>query len=227
VLRKLYLLIRAMPKTLYFNFKYLPFKKAIRLPFIVSHRVWIMDAKGVVKINKENLSPAMIKIGFGEVGIFDQMRERSVWKVLGEVNFQGAASLGHGTKISVEEKGKLTLGENVIITAESSIICRNEIVLEDDVMVSWETQIMDSDLHFIKDNENNIINCDEKIKIGRKTWIGSRCTILKGVNLAPESIVAAGTIVSKAINKSLEGKEKCLIGGNTPKIIKEEVTWEK
>lgn len=194
---------------------------------MVSHRVWLMDTRGVVKINSENLKPAMIKIGFGEVGIFDQMRERSIWKVLGEVNFQGSASLGHGTKISVEEKGKLTLGENVIITAESSIVCRKEIILEDDVMVSWETQIMDSDLHFIKDNENNIINCDEKVQIGRKTWIGSRCSILKGVTLAPESIIAAGTIVSKAINKQLEGKEKCLIGGNPPKIIKEEVTWEK
>jgi acetyltransferase-like isoleucine patch superfamily enzyme len=226
-MRKFYLLLRAIPKTLYFNFKYLPLKKAIKFPIIVSHRVWLMAAKGKVSINSENINTAMIKIGFGEVSIFDQMRERSVWRVLGSVEFSGGAAIGHGTKISVDTQGKLTLGKDVIITAESSIICNKEINIGDGAMISWETQIMDSDLHSIIDEENNVINSDEKIEIGKNTWIGCRCLILKGAKLEEGSIIAAGTTISKAFEKKVERKTHCLIGGIPAKIIKENLRWEK
>lgn len=226
-MRRLYLFIRAIPKTLYFNLKYLPFKSAIKFPFFISHRVWLMETKGTVKINCEELKPAMIKIGFGEVGIFDQMRERSIWKVQGLVEFHGAASLGHGTKISVETQGRLAVGKDAIVTAESSIICTKEIVLEDEVMISWDVQIMDTDLHAIRNVSGEVINYDEKVSIGARSWIGSRAMILKGVNLTKGSVVAAGTVVSKSINNVIEKNENLLIGGNPPRIIKENVIWEK
>lgn len=221
--RKAYLLIRAIPKTLYFNFKYLPFKSAMRLPILVSHRVWLMDTQGEVYIKEDTLSPFMIKLGFNEVGIFDQMRERTVWNVKGRVNFNGTALIGHGSKISVDPKGTLNLGKELIITAESSIICRKEITLKDGVMVSWETQIMDSDLHSIVDGEGETINVDEAVEIGEKSWLGCRCLILKGVKLKAGTIVAAGTTVSKAVNGI--DKEKCLVGGTPIKILKENVEF--
>ncbi len=221
--RKAYLLIRAIPKTLYFNFKYLPFKKAMRLPILVSHRVWLMDTQGEVDIKEDNLTPFMIKLGFNEVGIFDQMRERTVWNVKGKVNFKGTALIGHGSKISVDPKGTLNLGKELIITAESSIICRNEITLKDGVMISWETQIMDSDLHSIVDGEGKIVNSDEAVEIGEKSWIGCRCLVLKGVKLKPGTIVAAGTTVSKSVNYI--DKEKSLIGGNPIGILRENVEF--
>lgn len=225
-MRKLYLLIRAIPKTIYFNLKYLPFKKAIKFPVVISHRVWLMSVKGRLKIDSEVFKPAMIKIGFGEVGIFDQMKERSVWKVEGEVEFKGKASIGHGSKICVGEEGKLTFGENIIITAESSIICNKEINIDDDAMISWETLIMDTDLHPIIDENNNIINNNEKVEIGKKVWIGCRCLILKGVRIESGSIIAAGTTVSKAIAKEGQGRKQCLFAGSPPRVIKENVSWE-
>lgn len=225
-MKKLYLLIRAIPKTIYFNFKYLPFKEAIKFPFIISHRVWLMDCKGKVSINS-NLSTGMIKVGFGEVSIFDQMRERSVWRVLGDVEFSGRAAIGHGTKISVDKGGKLLFGKDIIITAESSIICNKEINIGDEAMISWETQIMDSDLHSIIDVDNNVINNDEKIEIGKKVWVGCRCLILKGVKIEDGSIIAAGTTISKAFNNKIQREKNCLIGGTPPKILRENLKWIK
>ena len=52
------------------------------------------------------------------------------------------------------------------------------------------------------------------IRIGNNCWIGSKCTILDGVNLGNRTIVAAGAVVSK----SFEGN--CIIGGIPAKIIK-------
>ena len=225
MMRKIYLLIRAIPKTLYFNFKYLPFKQAIKLPILVSHRMWLMTTGGRVKLSSHSISPFMVKMGFNEVGIFDQMRSRGVINLNGEIEFKGAAAIGHGSKISVEKEGKLTIGENVIITAETSIICTKEINIGNDVMLSWEVQIMDSDLHQIMDKDKNIINPSEKVNIGDKTWIGCRCLILKGTNLKKGTIVAAGTTVSKSANIKIE-KENSLIGGNPLKVLKEEVTFK-
>lgn len=226
-MRKLYLILRAIPKTIYFNFKYLPFKEAIKFPIMVSHRVWLMETGGKLSIDTKTLKPAMIKLGFGEVGIFDQMRERSIWQVSGEVQFKGKASIGHGSKLSVGSEGKLTFGKDIIITAETSIICHKGITIGDEAMISWEAQIMDSDLHQIIDEENRVINGDSEIHIGKKVWIGCRCLILKGTKLEEGSIVAAGTTLSKSFNKEEPRKANCLIGGNPPKILKENLTWKK
>ncbi|HAR84937.1 hypothetical protein IO99_05000 [Clostridium sulfidigenes] len=225
-MRRLYLIIRAIPKTIYFNFKYLPFKKAIKLPIIVSHRVWLMKSRGNVNINSNVIKPAMIKLGFGEVGIFDSMRSRSVWNVSGTVNFSGTATLGHGIKVSVEDEGKLNIGNNLIVTAESSIICRREISLGENVMISWQAQIMDSDLHPIINSENIVINKDEPIDIGDNSWIGSRVILLKGVKLPKGTIVAAGSTLNKGALKSIKEKENSLIGGEPIRILKENVTFK-
>lgn len=224
-MRKLYLALRAIPKTLYINFKYLPFREAIKLPIMVSHRVWLMETKGSIELKVKEIKPAMIKLGFGEVGIFDQMKERSVLKLEGSMEFRGSANIGHGCKICVSKEGKLTFGSEVIITAESSIICNKEVNIAEEAMISWETLIMDSDLHPIYDENNNRINNDEKIEIGRKVWIGCRCTILKGVSLDEGSIIAAGTTVSKAIIKEGQGKTNCLFAGSPPKVLREKVEW--
>jgi len=223
-LRKVYLIIRSIPKTLYFNIKYLPFSQGIKMPILVSHRMWIMNPQGQVTIECEEIKPFMIKLGFNEVGIFDQMRSRGVWNVNGKVCFKGKANVGHGSKISVESKGELVFGQNVIITAESSIICRKNIVIKDNVMISWEAQIMDTDLHEIIDNQGKIINKDEAIEIGEGVWVGSRTMILKGVTLKNGIIVAASTVVSKSANKIM--KEYSLIGGNPVRILKDEVTFK-
>ncbi|MEG0308851.1 MAG: acyltransferase [Clostridium sp.] len=223
-LRRIYLLIRAIPKTVYFNMKYLPLSQAIKMPVLVSHRMWIMNLGGQVTVDNKEIKPFMIRLGFNEVGIFDQMRSRGVWNVNGKVIFKGKAAIGHGSKISVESKGELEFGENTIITAESSIICRKNIVIKSDVMISWEVQIMDTDLHAIIDKQGDIINEDEKVEIGHGVWIGSRAMILKGVILKRGVIVAASTVISKSSNKIM--KECSLVGGNPVKILKEDVTFK-
>lgn len=58
-----------------------------------------------------------------------------------------------------------------------------------------------------------------KIKIGNNCFIGARSTILYGVTLADNVIVAAGSVVTKSFSE-----ENIIIGGNPAKAIS---TWEK
>jgi len=79
--------------------------------------------------------------------------------------------------------------------------------------------------YFSAHPENHNFNDDKKsirlqgvsrkgIKIGKNCWIGSKVTILDGVNIGKNSVIASGAVV----NKSFE--DNVVIGGVPAKIIK-------
>lgn len=208
-------------KTLYFNFKYLPFCLAIKLPILISKNVYLRATKG--KIIIENfITTGMIEIGYGEVGIFDDKKSRSIWFMKGgTVIFKGKAHLGHGTKISVEENAVLILGGNFVISAESSVVISKKISFGNDCTVSWDVLIMDTDFHSMRDENGIIVNNPEEIMIGNKVWIGCRNLILKGAVIPDNSIIAANSLV----NKKLEGENQ-LFAGIPVKILKSKINWE-
>lgn len=212
--------ILGIPKTLYFNFKYLNLKEAIRLPIVLSNKVLLSSVKGSVIINCMSKT-GIIKIGFNNVKNFDRKKRRTIWSVDGKVIFYGSARIGHGSKILVESTGKLIIGDDFNITAEASIICGKEIEFGRNCLVSWENQIMDKDYHQILDFGDNILNNSKKITFGDNVWIGSRCTILKGVSIANNTVIASNSCV---VNKFT--KENVIIGGNPGKIIKESIKWK-
>ncbi len=211
-------ILRSIPKTLRFNFHYFPFKTAVKLPVVVSHRTFLRELNGKVNL-PENIDTAMVKIGFGDVGHYDRKRSRTIWQVSGEVNFAGKASIGHGSKISV--RGKLNFGEKFNMTAESTIVCAKEITFGNDCLVSWDVLLMDTDEHPLYNSGNQRINDDKPIVIGNHVWIGCKCIILKGAQMPDNSVLAAGTL----LKTEFAGNNQ-VVGGNPPAILKREVRWE-
>ena len=219
-LRALCLAIRALPKSVVFNLKYFALKDAIRLPVLVSHQVWLKRAEGTVVLDvpSEQLKPGLVKIGFGDVGIFDRRYSRTVWDVSGKVVFRGRTLIGHGSKVSVS--GTLILGGDFTITAESAIVCRKEIRIGAGCLVSWDVLIIDSDFHKIYDESDERLNDDARIQIGDRVWIGCRALILKGVTLGNGCVVAANTTLTKPVLG-----DGSLIAGNPARIVREDITW--
>lgn len=62
-IKKILHFIISMPKTIYFNFKYLSVKDAIKLPILVSNRVFLENVGGKILIDGP-VKFRMIKIGF-------------------------------------------------------------------------------------------------------------------------------------------------------------------
>ena len=77
---------------------------------------------------------------------------------------------------------------------------------------------MDTDFHKIYQN-GNLINEDKPIVIGNHCWIGMNCQILKGSSIPNDSIIAAGSIITKTLTR-----ENCIYASN--KIIKENIEWK-
>ena len=79
---------------------------------------------------------------------------------------------------------------------------------------------MDSNFHPIYHSDSIArINPDKGIIIGDHCWVGSRCNILKGVQIGNDCIIAFGSTVTKSFSKN------GLIIGND-KILKEKVMWK-
>ena len=214
------ILIKINIKTIYFNFHYFDFKQAIKFPIFISNHTNLLITKGTVEI-KGRISPGMILFGYRNIGIFDKKYSRSIWEVKGKVIFNGIANIGHGTKISVGPKGLLTLGYCFNITAESTIVCFNDIAIGNDSLISWDCLIMDTDFHNIYLSDGKRINNDRPIIIGNKNLIFCRSLILKGANLADGSVVAANSVVGKKFDS-----ENSIIGGAPAKLIKDNIKWD-
>jgi acetyltransferase-like isoleucine patch superfamily enzyme len=213
-------LARVNFKSLIFNLKYLPFKQAIKFPFLISRKVSLLKTKGEIVI-ENNIQTGMIQIGYGQIGIFDKKKSRSIWQVSGKVIFKGKTNIGHGSKISVAEFGLLELGNNFNVTAESSIVAHKHIQFGEDCLISWECLIMDTDFHKIYDKEKKIINSPTPIIIGKKVWISCRSLILKGTKIADNTIIGGGSLVSKDISN-----QSGLYAGSPVKFLKKDITWE-
>jgi carbonic anhydrase/acetyltransferase-like protein (isoleucine patch superfamily) len=209
-------ILLSIPKTLRFNFHYFPFKTAIKLPVVVSHRTFLRELHGQVEI--PTARTAMVKIGFGDVGHYDRKRSRTIWQVSGTVAFGGNASIGHGSKISV--RGKVRFGANFNMTAESTIVCAKEITFGDDCLLSWGVLVMDTDEHPLYNAAGDRINPDKEIRLGNHVWVGCKCMLLKGSTVPDNTVVAAGTHLRTAYSG-----ENQVIGGNPPTVWKEDVRW--
>jgi acetyltransferase-like isoleucine patch superfamily enzyme len=86
----------------------------------------------------------------------------------------------------------------------TSIVARSKTVyIGEATMVAPNVTIMDSDFHPVALVENRVslpgFSTDDGVRIGRNCWIGTRAIILKGVEIGDNSIVAAGSIVSRDI----------------------------
>lgn len=211
-------ILLSVPKTLRFNLHYFPLKTALKLPVFVSHRTFLRELHGKIVL-PEKVDTAMIKIGFGDVGHYDRKHSRSIWQVSGTVIFEGKASIGHGSKLSV--RGNLTFGSDFNMTAESTIVCAHKISFGNDCLLSWDILIMDTDEHPIINQDGIRTNPDKPILVGNHVWIGCKCTLLKGTEIPNNTVVAAGTLLTSAFSG-----ENQVIGGNPPTILKSDVRWE-
>lgn len=101
---------------------------------------------------------------------------------------------------------RIVIGKNSGFSG-TSIVARKEIIIGENVMVGADTQIGDTDDH------NDILGTeDASVHIGKNVFIGMHCMILKGVTIGDNSIIAAGSIVTKDIPaNSIAGGVPCKV----------------
>ncbi|MDN3664920.1 MULTISPECIES: acyltransferase [Algibacter] len=121
------------------------------------------------------------------------------------------------TSIVVGKNAKLSIGDRVGIS-NTAIYCAQEIVIKNNVLIGGDCKIYDTDFHSVKIEDRLAIpeqNIQTKpVFIASGVFIGTGSIILKGVKIGENSVVAAGSVVSKSIPANE------IWGGNPIKFIK-------
>ncbi len=214
-----WLYFRAIPKTALFNLRYFGFRGLLHPPVLVSHRVKLSRLRGAVGIPPD-LPRFSVRLGFGNVGLFDSSRSRSIWENFGTVCFEGKSDIGHGCKLSIGPDGVLSFGPGFAVTAESAIRCGHRISFGAGCLLSWDVLVMDQDFHPVYDAAGIRLNPDRPIHIGDRVWIGCRSVILKGAVIGDGSVVAAGSLVTGRFDSPA-----LLLAGHPARIIRTDVSW--
>lgn len=195
-LRNIGRILFSLPSTLYFNFRYFPFKQAIHLPVVLYRPTILGNGKYILE---GNAYFGKIKLGFPLVSVF---KEKGVSiENNGVVIFKGSVILGGGSGVSVGKTGTLVFGDRYCNQTGGKIVCYHSIEFGDKVRVGWHTIVCDTDFHTMKSEDGlNYTKGYGPIKIGDEVWISSYCKIYKNTEIPSKCIVGASTIVSKKVD---------------------------
>lgn len=112
--------------------------------------------------------------------------------------------------VTVVRGNNVKIGRNVVIMNNSLFMAAGGITIEDDVMVAANAQLI-SNNHDLYDHQ--VLTC-KPVHLKRNCWIGAGATILPGVTIGENAVVAAGAVVTKDVESNT------VVGGNPAKIIK-------
>jgi len=114
---------------------------------------------------------------------------------------------------------QLVIGNRVTINFRNVISVAKSVRIGDDTMIAGDVVILDNISHPVSPRRrlaHDALTADEAdpVTIGRNVWVGARTMILRGVSIGDNSIVAAGSVVTKSVPANT------VVAGNPAKAIK-------
>ena len=211
----------SIPRSLYYNFRLLPFSQAIKVPIFLSNYVTIKLKDGSrVEISAEKVHVGMIKIGYTQCDFFTARHHKSVLNIgKGQLIFKGFANIGAGAKLSIDKDASLIFDNQFWSTGPLLIIARKQIQFGRNCVLSWNISVMDHDAHDIY-HGGVLVNTPQPVLFDNHCWIGFNSPILKGSIIPENSVIAANSVITKA-----DFEKNSVIAGVPGMTIKNGVNW--
>ena len=211
-------------KTIYINFKTLPFNKAVRLPIVIFGRCRIKKITG--KIILENpLAFASVTIG-QRYQIFTKEKGVSEFQIFGTLIFKGRFQFGTDCRVFIQKDAECVLGDMASLGGDSTLICTQKVTFGNYCRIGTEAHITDSNFHQLK----NTVTGEKydktfSIALGNYNFISARVTILGKTKTSDYITVASNSVLNK--NYLAEG-QNLILGGVPVRVVKKNVSrdWE-
>lgn len=195
-----------------------------RLLSVINYFIWYLknDKKIVPNVHNKYLvnSKAVMKIGKllnlcqgNQTGFKNSCLRMDKDSFL---DVKGVFSFFYGADIIIFEGARLILGDNSFINSNCKIRCHKKIKIGDNCAISHDFTVMDSNAHSLNGDRST-----EPVIIGNHVWIGTRVTVLSGVTIGDDAVVAANSVVVSDVPAGT------LVGGVPAKIIKQNIDWKE
>ncbi len=138
-----------------------------------------------------------LHIGTGKVKgskaeTYCQLYENSLLKINGRV------TLAYGAMVQAHHDAEIQIGETHINT-RATIIADKKISIGNDILISRDVAIFDSDFHPVFDAEGNRTNDPQEVQLDDHVWLGVKTTVLRGVHIGTGAVVGANALVTKDV----------------------------
>lgn len=209
--------IRAIPVSIIFCLRYLPFKQAIRIPIFL-YKPDFQNLKGRVEIAANYIKPGMIRLGFRSTTLFPNCG--IMWNVEGRVVFKGSCTIGNDSYILCGKSGNLIFGDNFNATGGFRVASYCKVEFGKNVLVGWGSVILDTDFHPLFDIRlSEYKKAYGDVNIGDGNWFACYCMVLHSVTTPKNCVFGARSFLARSISYS----ENCLYAGNPAILLRKGV----
>jgi acetyltransferase-like isoleucine patch superfamily enzyme len=124
--------------------------------------------------------------------------------------------------------GIVRVGSNVSIGNASLLIAVNSVIVEDDVLISYECIVVDSDNHSLRYSQRKhdlrewfagrhdwSKVATKPVRICKGAWLGARVIVTKGVTVGEGAVCGMGSVVTRDV------PPYTVVAGNPARVIKE------
>ena len=102
-------------------------------------------------------------------------------------------------QLRIERDGKLEIGARTFMNYGCSIEATKLVRIGPNCKIGMEVLMMDNDFHQVDPVERGIRPPSAPIILEENVWLGARVIVLSGVTIGANSVVAAGSVVTRDI----------------------------
>lgn len=166
--------------------------------------------RGTEKLKRENIRAHKLVQEYNNTSLEESDRRIEIIKEL--IGSAGAnPSIEHNFHCDLGYN--IQIGENFYAGYNCTILDMAQVIIGDNCMIGPNTGIYTAG-HSIEPKDRNRSGYAIPIKIGNDVWIGGSCVILPGVTVGDNSVVAAGSVVTRDVPANT------IVAGNPAKEIK-------
>ena len=132
-------------------------------------------------------------------------------------------SLNTALTIVAESESEVVIGSNIKINGPVTIAVgeNSRVSIGDDCLFARST-IRTGDSHKVLNKLNkSILNNSKNVNIGDRVWVAEDAQILKGATIGDDSVVGAGSVVTKTFQANQ------VLAGNPARVVRDNIIWEQ
>lgn len=133
-----------------------------------------------------------------------------------------------GRLVTEAPRSEIRIGSNVLVGGESLLAAVKSIIVEDDVLISYECIVTDSDNHNLRyslrkhDLREWLAGRHDwskvataPVRICKGAWLGARTIVTKGVTIGEGAVCGMGSVVTRDV------APYTIVAGNPARVIRE------